>query len=78
MKIYEYFIDENNLYIISEFCDEGDLLGKMKKLNKMSELVVKYLMSQILDALLYYLHCSYCFFIIFQTNLFYYAVGTFA
>ena len=60
MKIYEYFIDENNLYIISEFCDEGDLLGKMKKLNKMSELVVKYLMSQILDALLY-LHANRVF-----------------
>ena len=60
MKIYEYFIDENNLYIITEFCDEGDLLGKMKKLNKMSELVVKYLMSQILDALLY-LHANQVF-----------------
>ena len=60
MKIYEYFIDENNLYIITEFCDEGDLLGKMKKLNKMSELVVKYLMSQILDALLY-LHANRVF-----------------
>ena len=23
MKIYEYFIDENNIYIISEFCDSG-------------------------------------------------------
>ena len=53
MKIYEYFIDDKNIYIITEFCDQGDLLGKMKKLYSMSELVVKYLMSQILDALAY-------------------------
>ena len=60
MKIYEYFIDEYNLYIISEFCDEGDLLGKLKKLHSMSEIVVKYLMGQILDALLY-LHANRVF-----------------
>ena len=53
MKIYEYFIDDKNIYIITEFCDQGDLLGKMKKLYSMSELVVKYLMGQILDALAY-------------------------
>ena len=60
MKIYEYFIDDKNIYIISEFCDEGDLLGKMSKLVSMSELVVKYLMGQILDALAY-LHANRVF-----------------
>ena len=60
MKIYEYFIDENNIYIISEFCDQGDLLGKIKKLNIMSEFVVKFLMMQILDALSY-LHSNRIF-----------------
>ena len=60
MKIYEYFIDENNIYIISEFCDEGDLLGKLRKLHSMSELVVKYLMGQILDTLAY-LHANRVF-----------------
>ena len=60
MKIYEYFIDENNIYIISEFCDSGDLLGKLNKLHTMSEVIVKYLMIQILDALSY-LHSNRVF-----------------
>ena len=53
MKIYEYFNDNNNVYIVSELCDEGDLLGKINKVGTMSELVVKYLMGQILNALSY-------------------------
>ena len=53
MKIYEYFNDKKNIYIISELCDQGDLLGKLTKLGKMSELVVKFLMGQILNALSY-------------------------
>ena len=53
MKIYEYFDDSNNVYIVSELCDQGDLLGKMTKLGCMSELVVKFLMGQILNAVSY-------------------------
>ena len=60
MKIYEYYIDPKNIYIISEFCDEGDLLGKLCKLQAMSELVVKFLMGQIFDALAY-LHANRVF-----------------
>ena len=60
MKIYEYYIDPKNIYIISEFCDEGDLLGKLSKLQAMSELVVKFLMGQIFDALAY-LHANRVF-----------------
>ena len=55
MKIFEYFDDSTNIYIVSELCDQGDLLGKMEKLGSMSELVVKFLMGQILNAV-YYLH----------------------
>ena len=33
MKIFEFYEDNDNFYIISEYCDQGDLLGKMKKLN---------------------------------------------
>ena len=29
MKIYEYFDDNEYIYIVSELCDQGDLLGKM-------------------------------------------------
>ena len=45
--------DDENFYLISEYCDQGDLLGKMNKLHFMSEVVVKFLMSQILNAVAY-------------------------
>ena len=60
MKIYEYFDDNEYIYIVSELCDQGDLLGKMQKLGSMSELVVKFLMDQILNALSY-LHANRVF-----------------
>ena len=34
MKIYEFFEDKNNFYIITEYCDEGDLASKMDKEGK--------------------------------------------
>ena len=60
MKIYECFNDKNNVYIVSEFCDQGDLLGKMEKLGSLNELVVKFLMGQILNAIAY-LHSNRIF-----------------
>ena len=53
MKIYELYEDNKNFYIVSEFCDQGDLFGKLKKLKYMNELVVKFLMMQILGAINY-------------------------
>ena len=54
VKIYECFFDEKHyIYIVSELCDQGDLLGKLTKLGSMSELVVKSLMGQILNAVSY-------------------------
>ena len=53
MKIFECFDDEKNIYIISDFCDQGDLLGKLEKLGKMNEIVVKFLMEQIFNAVAY-------------------------
>ena len=54
VKIYECFFDEKHyIYIVSELCDQGDLLGKLTKLGSMSELVVKSLMCQILNAVSY-------------------------
>ena len=60
MKIYECFDDKENVYIISEFCDEGDLLSKMEKVKSLNEIVVKFLMGQILDAVAY-LHTNRVF-----------------
>ena len=53
MKIYESFVDKDNFYIISDFCDQGDLVGKLEKLGKMNEIVVKFLMEQIFNAVAY-------------------------
>ena len=53
VKIYEYFDVKDYIYIVSELCDQGDLLGKLTKLGSMSELVVKSLMGQILNAVSY-------------------------
>ena len=53
MKIYESFMDKDNFYIISDFCDQGHLLGKLEKLGRMNEIVVKFIMDQILNAVAY-------------------------
>ena len=53
MKLYECFVDSDNFYIISEFCDQGDLLGKMEKLGTMNQIVVKFIMDQIFNAVAY-------------------------
>ena len=53
MKIYEIFIDNKNFYIISEFCDQGDLFTKMEKLGNMNEIMVKFIMEQIFNAVSY-------------------------
>ena len=53
MKLYEFYEDNVNCYLVSEFCDQGDLLQKLDKLNYMNEIVVKFLMEQILSALAY-------------------------
>ena len=53
MKLYEFFEDNTNCYMVSEYCDQGDLLQKMDKLNYMNEIVVKFLMEQILNAIAY-------------------------
>ena len=53
MKIYEFYEFENNIYIITEFCDNGNLLDKLIKLTYFNEIIVKFLMEQILNAVSY-------------------------
>ena len=60
MKIYESFNDKKNVYIVSEYCDEGDLLGKMEKLGSLNQIIVKFLMDQIFNAIAY-LHSNHIF-----------------
>ena len=53
MKVYESFVDDKNFYIVSELCDQGHLLSKLEKLERMDQIVVKFLMGQILNAVAY-------------------------
>ena len=53
MKLYEFFMDKNNIFIISEFFDQGDLLTKIEKLGTMNQIVVKFIMEQIFNAVAY-------------------------
>ncbi len=53
MKVYESYVFENNYYIISELCDQGHLLSKMEKLQRMDQIVVKFLMDQVFNAVAY-------------------------
>ena len=53
MKIYEFYEDSDNFYILSEFCNEGDLKSKCEKHGTFSEFNVKFFMYQILNAIAY-------------------------
>ena len=53
IKLYEFYKDTENYYLVNEFCTEGDLSEKMNKLKFLPEPIVKILMAQIFSAVLY-------------------------
>ena len=53
MKLYEFFDDGKHYYMITEYCDQDDLYAKLNKLYCMNQIVVKFLMGQILNAVSY-------------------------
>ena len=53
IKLYEYYVTNDYIYLINELCDEGDLQGKIKKIKKFPEFIVKYIMLQVFKALMY-------------------------
>jgi len=55
IKIYEFFKDEKFYYIISEFCEEGDLLTQLEaqKNGVFSEKLACNIMKQILSSVAY-------------------------
>jgi calcium-dependent protein kinase len=53
IKIYEFFSDAVNYYIVNEYCSEGDLHLKIQNFNHLTEDVVKNLMKQIFSAVAY-------------------------
>ena len=57
MKIYEFLEDENNYYLIQEFCDGGDLDTILNGKKIFCEFLVKYIMYQVFLAI-NYLHSN--------------------
>ena len=53
IKIFEFFVDNKNYYLINEYCSEGDLGEKLSKIDYLSEDIVRLLMFQIFNAVLY-------------------------
>ena len=53
IKLFEFYNDEYNYYLINEYCTEGDLSEKMYKLKSLPEPIVKIIMAQIFNAVLY-------------------------
>ena len=53
IKLYEYYIDQNCIYLINELSNEGDLQSKFWKIKIFPEFVVKIIMLQIFKALMY-------------------------
>jgi len=53
IKIYEYYISDDYIYLIEEFCSEGNLQDKLKKIKIFPEFIVKIIMFQIFKALIF-------------------------
>ena len=53
IKLYEYYVTNDYLYLINELSDEGDLQNKMKKIRIFPDFIVKIIMLQIFRALIY-------------------------
>ena len=53
IKLYEYYVTDDSIFLISELCNEGDLHGKIQKLGFFPEFIVKIIMLQVFKALSY-------------------------
>ena len=53
LKLYEYYMTDENIYLVEEFCCEGDLSDKLFKMEIFPEFIVKIIMIQIFKALMY-------------------------
>ena len=53
IKLYEFYNDDDNYYLINEYCSEGDLREKLNQINSFPECIAKVLMFQIFSAVAY-------------------------
>ena len=52
-KIYEHYISDDYIFLIEDFCSEGNLQDKLKKITIFPEFIVKIIMFQIFKALIF-------------------------
>ena len=60
IKLFEFFIDDQNYYLINEYCSDGDLSEKLYEIKFFPEYFVKNFMFQIFNAVRY-LHSQHVF-----------------
>lgn len=53
LPINEFYVDKENIYVISDFCNKGSLLDIVKNFGKMNQMVVKCVMREILTGISY-------------------------
>ncbi len=53
LKIYEFYQDEINYYLITEYCSGGELYDRIIKMKNFSEVKAAQLMKQVLSAVAY-------------------------
>jgi calcium-dependent protein kinase len=53
LKLFELYQDENNYYLITEYCNGGELFEKIKNMNSFTEKMAAEYMKQILSAVVY-------------------------
>ena len=53
IKLFEFYIFKQNIFLINEFCTDGDLHDKLSQIDIFPEFIVKILMIQIFNAVMY-------------------------
>ncbi|MDR3548127.1 MAG: protein kinase [Candidatus Pacebacteria bacterium] len=53
MRFFEYYQDAMNYYLVTEYCEGGDLLSKLRVCRKLAESTAAGVIKQILAAVEY-------------------------
>lgn len=53
MRFFEFFQDDTSYYLVTEYCQGGDLLTKISKLRTFNEKMAALIMKQIFSAVEY-------------------------
>lgn len=53
IRIFEFFTDDKNFYLITEYCEGGDIFSMIQKASSFSERTAIRIMKQVINAVLY-------------------------